>query len=229
MSSLTSVPSTNGRIQELDFTAIISGQRSRLLDLLPAVFGAGHDGDFLGRYLLIFETILDQYDQLIAGLPERFDPSVAPESFLPWLASWVGLVLDDGWPVARQRAVLARSMELHRRRGTVRGLTEHIQLYTGYKPEIVEQGGSMILGPDTQLGYQTVLGRGDQAFHFSVVLRVPDPSRFERSRLRTIIEAQRPAHATYSLFLLPGPGDLAEASPDHPELDKQESDGGYRS
>jgi phage tail-like protein len=202
--------STNGRVPAIDLPAVLAGPRSRLLDLLPAVFGAGEDGDFLGRYLMVFETILHEFDQMIAGIPDRFDPSVAPEPFLPWLASWIGLTLDEGWPIARRRAVLARSMDLHRRRGTVRGLTEHLQLYTGYKPEIVEQGGSLSLGPDTQLGYQTVLGQGDRSYHFSVVLRVPDPSRLDRARLRTIVEAQRPAHTTYSLFVLPGPGEMVE-------------------
>ena len=205
---------TNGRVQPVDYAAVLFGPRSRLLSYLPGIFGEGEDADFLGRYLMIFETISDQFDQIIAGLPDRFDSSVAPEAFLPWLASWVGAVIDDGWPVARRRAILARAMDLHRWRGTVRGLTEHLQLYSGYKPEIVERGTGMSLGAETQLGYQTVLGKGDRPHHFSVVLRVPDPTEFDRARLRTIIEAQRPAHTTYSLFLMPGAGERVEAAAD---------------
>lgn len=209
MSALAPV-STNGRLREVDFSVLIGGGRSRLLTYLPEIFGEGEDADFLGRYLMIFETISDQMDQLIAGLSDRFEASVTPEAFLPWLASWIGAVVEEGWPVARRRAILARAMDLHRWRGTVRGLSEHIQLYTGFKPEIVERGDGMSLGRETQLGFQTVLGRGDRPHHFSVVLRVPDPSEFDRARLRTVIEAQRPAHTTYSLFLLPGPGERAD-------------------
>jgi phage tail-like protein len=208
--SAPTLVTTNGRVQAVDLAAVLAGPRSRFLDLLPGIFGEGEEADFLGRYLLIYETILDGFDQLIAGLPDRFDSSVAPEPFLPWLASWVGLVLDEGWPVARRRAVLARAMELHRWRGTVRGLREHLQLYTGYTPEIIEQSTGMTLGAKTQLGYETILGRGDRPHHFSVVLRVPDPAAFDRARLRTIVEAQRPAHTTYSLFILPGPGEAAD-------------------
>lgn len=217
MSALAPV-STNGLLQEADFAILIGGGRSRLLAYLPEIFGEGEDADFLGRYLMIFETIADQMDQMIGGLPDRFDSSVTPESFLQWLASWIGAVIDEGWPVARRRAILARAMDLHRWRGTVRGLSEHLQLYTGFKPEIVERGDGMTLGAETQLGYQTVLGRGDRPHHFSVVLRVPDPTEFDRARLRTVIEAQRPAHTTYSLFLLPGPGERADAGVESREL-----------
>jgi phage tail-like protein len=178
-------------------------ERSRLLSYLPGIFADGEEASFLGRYLLIFETILDSIDWTVGQLPAYFAADAAPEEFLPWLASWVGLVLDEGWPVERRRAVLANAMELHRWRGTVRGLSEHLLLYTGVKPEIVERGSGLKLGRDSRLGHQTVLGRGDRSNHFSVILRVPDPAVFDRNRLRTVIEAQRPAHTTYALFVLP--------------------------
>jgi len=178
-------------------------RRSHLLALLPAVFGEGEQSSFLARYLLIFETILDEYDRILDNLPAYFAPDIAPEDFLPWLASWVGLTLDEGWPVERRRAVLGRAMELHRWRGTVRGLREHVELFTGVTPEIVERGSGLTLGPSSRLGHQTVLGRGDRPHHFSVILRVPDPDGVDRRRLRVILEAQRPAHTTYALFVLP--------------------------
>jgi phage tail-like protein len=197
----TLVP-TNGRV-DVGSTPEWMALRSRLLDFLPGIFSEGEEASFLGRYLLIFETILDSVDLTISQLPAFFAADTAPEAFLPWLASWVGLVLDEGWPVERRRAVLAKAMELHRWRGTVRGLTEHLLLYTGVKPEIVERGSGLKLGKDSRLGHQTVLGRGDRSNHFSVILRVPDPAALDRNRIRTVIEAQRPAHTTYALFVLP--------------------------
>ncbi|MEA2532095.1 MAG: hypothetical protein QOG89_3739 [Thermomicrobiales bacterium] len=200
----TLVPATNGRAPSADgYVPLWMEERSRLLSYLPGIFADGEEASFLGRYLLIFETILDSIDWTVGQLPAYFAADAAPEEFLPWLASWVGLVLDEGWPVERRRAVLANAMELHRWRGTVRGLSEHLLLYTGVKPEIVERGSGLKLGRDSRLGHQTVLGRGDRSNHFSVILRVPDPAVFERNRLRTVIEAQRPAHTTYALFVLP--------------------------
>jgi phage tail-like protein len=184
-------------------------ERSRLLRYLPGIFGEGEEASFMGRYLKIFEAILDSVDLTIGQLPSFFSPDTAPEEFLPWLASWFGLIIDEGWPVERRRAVLANAMELHRWRGTIRGLTDHLLLYTGVKPEIVERGSGLKLGKDSRLGHQTVLGRGDRSNHFSVILRVPDPDALDRTRLRTVIEAQRPAHTTYALFVLPSAGDTA--------------------
>lgn len=176
-------------------------RRSRLLNYLPGLFSEGEESSFLGRYLLIFETILDSLDLTISQLPAYFAPDTAPEEFLPWLASWVGLVLDDGWPVARRRAVLANAMELHSWRGTIRGLTDHLELYTGVRPEIVEGGGAFKLGAGSRLGHQLMLGSGDRTNHFSVIFRVDDVDSFDRNRIRSVIEAHRPAHCTYALFV----------------------------
>ena len=206
-------------------------QRSALLAYLPAIFGEGEESSFLARYLLIFQTIIDDLDRLLDGLPSNFAPDTAPEDFLPWLASWVGLLLDEGWPIARRRAVLARAMELHRWRGTIRGLTDHVELYSGVRPEIVERGSGLTLGRASRLGHQTVLGRGERLHHFSVILRVPNPEVLDRARLRVIVEAQRPAHTTYALFILedenaPPPADSGPTTVVEPTHDLDDEDEG---
>ena len=189
-------------------------RRSRLLAYLPAIFSEGEEGSFLGRYLLIFETMFDSYDETITNLAHYVMADRSPEGFLPWLASWVGLTLDEGWPVERRRAVLARAMDLHRWRGTPRGMREHLLLYTGTEPEIVERGSGLRLGAKSRLGHQTVLGRGDRSHHFSVILRTEDPAALDRTKLRTVIEAQRPAHTTYALFVMPLDAEIATDDPD---------------
>jgi len=198
-------------------------QRSKLLQYLPGLFSEGEESSFLGRYLLIFETILDSVDLTISHLPSYFAADTAPEEFLSWLASWVGLVLDDGWPVERRRAVLANAIELHRWRGTKRGLTDHLVLYTGIKPEIVEGGSGFKLGSRSRLGHQLMLGSGDRSNHFSVVFRVDDVAAFDRNRISTVIEAQRPAHCSYALFVMSNDEadaeDLAATSPNRGEAD----------
>src|SRR4051794_15512951 len=73
-------------------------QRSKLLRYLPGIFSEGEESAFLARYLLIFEEIFDSVDLTIGQLPSFFAADSAPEQFLPWLGSWVGLVLDEGWP-----------------------------------------------------------------------------------------------------------------------------------
>jgi phage tail-like protein len=175
---------------------------SWLLTYLPGIFDE-EDSSFLARYLMIFGTIFDQFERMLDTLPHYFTADTAPDAFLPWLASWVGLILEDGWPEERKRALLASAIELHRRRGTVRGIVEHVFLYTGVRPSVLERGSGLVLGKASRLGYQTMLGRGDDHNTFAVVLRVPDPQRIDRAQLRTIVEAQRPAHTSFAIFVLP--------------------------
>lgn len=217
------VNSGTGLLEREGNTPAWMERRSRLLQFLPALFSEDDDSSFLARYLLIFETIFDSVDLTISQLPAFFAAETAPDEFLPWLASWVGLVIDEGWPIERRRAVLANAMELHRWRGTIRGLTEHLLLYTGSKPEIVEGGAAFKLGARSRLGHQLMLGGGDRSDHFSVIFRVDDVDAFDRTRIRRVIEAQRPAHATFALFVMAtgdeNPQDQGGARTDRREAD----------
>jgi phage tail-like protein len=217
------VDSGRDLLQGGGYTPAWMERRSRLLQYLPGLFSEGEESSFLGRYLLIFETIFDSVDLSISQLPAFFAAETAPEEFLPWLASWVGLVIDEGWPIERRRAVLANAMELHRWRGTIRGLTEHLRLYTGSKPEIVEGGAGFKLGARSRLGHQLMLGGGDRSDHFSVIFRVDDVDAFDRTRIRRVIEAQRPAHATFALFVM-ATGDESSQDISGARTDQREAD-----
>lgn len=189
---------------------------STYLRYLPSIFS---NDDFLGRFLRIFESVLDPLDQQISGLDHYLDPDLAPMRFLPWLASWLDVALSDRWSRADQIALIRSAPELHRWRGTRRGLVEHLRLYTGVEPEIEESAGGLRLGPSTQLGLRTVLGQSGPRHHFTVTLRVPDPGTLDYAAVAVLIDAQKPAHCTYSLSILPvvtttaPPADLAVINP----------------
>jgi phage tail-like protein len=157
--------------------------QSSYLKYLPAFFGAN---EFLGRFLLIFEHLLTPLDRQIEHLADYFDPRLAPPDFLPWLASWLGLVLDERWPEGQRRELIRAAVDLYDWRGTRRGLSEFVRLYTGCTPEITEPG----------------IGKGakaDQAHRFSVRVKVPDAAQISRDMLESIIDLEKPAHAGYTL------------------------------
>ena len=70
------------------------------------------------------------------------DPRLTPPDFLEWLAGWVGVELNENWPGARQRAIVAAAVELHRARGTVAGLRRYLELATGGTVVIEDSGGA---------------------------------------------------------------------------------------
>lgn len=135
--------------------------------------------------LRIFETLLTPLDQLIDQIDWYFDPHTAPETLLPWLATWVDLALNASWSPAQRRTLIRRAAELYRWRGTRKGLRESIAIYTGVMPEIVEPAGDRSL----------------PAHVFRVVLDAPDTRALDERLLRQIIEAEKPAHTGYELVI----------------------------
>jgi phage tail-like protein len=182
---------------------------STYLRYLPAIYS---QDEFMGRFLRIFESVVDPVDQQIDGLEHYFDPDLAPARFLPWLASWLEVAIDDRWPRERQVALIRAAPELHRWRGTRRGLREHLRLYLGVEPEIEEAAGGLRLGPSTQLGFRTTLGDSGPRHHFTLTLRVSDPATLDYTAVCALIEAQKPAHCTYSLVILPAAAASATVS-----------------
>lgn len=156
------------------------------LALLPPIY---HDDSFMRRFLLIFKASLDPLDRQIAQIYHYFDPRTAPEHLLPWLAAWVDLVLDERWPEARRRELIGAASVLYRWRGTRRGLSDYLRIYTGVTPRIVEQGqerrGEAPLPPHT----------------FRVIVETPDLTGIDRALVERIIEQEKPAHADYQLEL----------------------------
>src|SRR5512134_3386583 len=98
---------------------------SRLLDYLPSVF---REDRFMGQFLRIFQSILDPIENTVDNVAFYFDPGLTPESFLPWLASWVDISLDSRWTDGQRRELLAKAAEIYRWRGTSRGLSEYLRI-----------------------------------------------------------------------------------------------------
>ena len=193
------------------------------LQHLPAIF---EKDDLMGRFLMLFESFWMPLDRQIDNLHFYFDPRLTPASFLPWLASWLDLELDQRWPEERLRQLIRWAIALHRSRGTKWGLLKYLEIYTGQKAKVIEAiSNNFILGSEAQLGPGIALGRGNQPHTFIVSLRLPDldledeadRSREEKLRRRTIesiIEMQKPAHTVYTLNLEVVPYEALEFQPE---------------
>jgi phage tail-like protein len=171
---------------------------SHYLEYLPPAY-RDRDYDFLGRFLLIFESIMDPLVNTVDNLALYFDPRITPESILPWLATWVDQSLDENWPIERRRELVTKASELYRWRGTRRGLSEYLRIYTGKKPEILEYIPGMILDENTLLGENTVLGSSGSGHHFTVTIEGTEGENIDPRTVKSIIDSQKPAHTRYTL------------------------------
>lgn len=175
--------------------------QSWLLDYLPALYRTDL---FLARFLLIFQSLLEPIEQTIDHTHLYLDPGLAPASFLPWLAQWVGLSLDPTLEEPRQRELIRQAVELARWKGTRRGLREELRIRTGNRALIVENFDGMRLGQDAALGLNTHLGvRSDQ--FISVTLAVDGGREITQHEADALIEELKPAHVGHLVRTVEAP------------------------
>jgi phage tail-like protein len=96
------------------------------------------EADFLRRFLALFQGIFDDIEGEMDALPRYFNPQSAPESALPWLASWLAVDLDQGEPVARIRSGIAGAFRRDQWRGTAEGLKLALLEDAGVHANIVQ-------------------------------------------------------------------------------------------
>ncbi len=179
--------------------------KGRLLKYLPALYT--EEDDFMGRFVMLFESFWFPLEERIDNIHYYLDPKLTPADLLPWLATWVDLLLDEKWPEEKRRKLLSAMVPLYRKRGTRRGLQQYLEIYTGRQAHIAEhRAHNFQLGKITRLGPSAALGKHNISHTFSVTLALPpaksEEERKERQRkIEAIIESEKPAHTAYTLTI----------------------------
>lgn len=149
-----------------------------LIRFLPEIYHT----DFMERFLGIFESILLPVEWNIDNFDLYLSPATAPETFLPWLAAWYNFPFDTTWTPERRRELLAEAAQLYAMRGTKKALCRVLEIYTGAQPIIDD--ASKDLPP------------------YSFTVRLPGKQRqYNRQNIQRLIEANKPAHATFTLLI----------------------------
>jgi phage tail-like protein len=157
---------------------------------LPGVF---QEDAFLQQFTAGLDEVLAPVLCTLDNLGAYFDPALAPPDFVGWLAAWVGLALDEHWPPEQQRSLVAEASELHRWRGTVRGLAAHMSLFSGLEAEVTDSGATGWSETPTA----PLPGTGER--HVTVRIRAADPDAVDRDRLERIVAEAKPAHVSHEI------------------------------
>jgi len=211
---VTSVAADGEKISAQETVTVAVSAKGRYIKHLPGLF---HKDELMGRFLMLFESFWGPIEAQIDNLPFYFDPRMTPPDFLPWLASWLNLVLNERWPEERRRLLLRSAASLYRKRGTKQGLQTYLEIFAGEKAQIVEHRAyNLRLGPEARLGAGVALGTINVPHTFTVTLHLPPISstqgeeesarqELERRRMiEAIIEAEKPAHTSYTLRIETG-------------------------
>ena len=172
---------------------------------LPEVYS--YD-DFMNRFLMMFESFWKPINQQISQVEDYFDPDLTPKSFLPWLASWVGMYIDETFPKDRIRLLIKSAVPFYHSRGTAQSLKLFLEMYSGGEAEIKEQTAhNMVLGGVMGLGDGIALGTENKPNTVYVTLKAP-LSELERTgfteekyarKISEFIRRIVPAHTVFSL------------------------------
>lgn len=186
------------RDEERDkYTLFLAGKNP--IAHLPSLY---QENAFLEKFLWIFQHI--QYNQIrtLDNLHTFFTPEEAPLDFLYWMADWFGMNNKGDLDEKTIRTLLQKGLTLFKWRGTVKGLSMYLELTMKVKPQILEN--TFPLTDFYILGEKSVnrvirnhVSNGIPFFtvHFSV--EIDWFNRVEKSRISTIVEQEKPAHALY--------------------------------
>jgi len=108
-------------------------------ETLPSVF---RDDSFTQRWCSAMDDVIAPIIATLDSLPAYLDPATSPEDLLPWLAGWMGIVLDGHQSAERQRELVQIRVELLQWRGTARGVRAAVRALFEMEPELAESGGT---------------------------------------------------------------------------------------
>ena len=182
-------------------------ERARILRYLPENYqlAAIDERGVMGAMLAIMEAMHAPVDRVLRSIDAYFDPFRAPDPFVLMQASWLGLdryfdwsggvpgVGDARYPAGTDqlRLLIAEFPQLVRSRGTNHSLTRFLEVATGVRGFVVEDGKS-----------------ADEAFH--VVVQCPAAAKPLEDLVKRVVAGERPAHATWEVRIIADPADQKE-------------------
>jgi len=194
------MPGTNGAVGSAPGAGLRPKGRRReaptlrnphpLGEALPAVYA---DDEVAQRLTAALDAVVAPAICALDNFAAYLDPALTPPDFLDWLAGWVGVVLDENWPLERRRGLVARLAGLYARRGTVAALAEEVSLYTLVAPEITENGG--VTWSSTPGG--PLPGRPEPGL--TVRVRGADAAAVDPARVEAIVAGAKPAHVPHAV------------------------------
>lgn len=196
-----------GQIVDSDTVVTLRVSQKSLAEYLPAIYRTvAYEGHTHVRdYLWIIRHMFDSVSSKINRIAEYFDPYSTPAEFLPWLAGWIGFVLDEDWPEGKKRYLLRHAMDYYRIRGTIKGLKLFLSIFVGVEPEIVENAWpfkGFQIGVHSTMDVDTVIFPVVNVSHCFIVdipLEPEEVSEYTIVKIHDIIRAEKPAHTMYYL------------------------------
>lgn len=158
---------------------------------LPGMY---HADELAQQLCAAADDVLAPVVATLDSLPAYLDPSTAPDDVLDWLAGWVAVEVGGQLADDQRRSLVRQAVQMHRWRGTIRGIREGVRAWFGYEPEVLDSGGA---GWAADPGGATLPGRA--AAQLVVRVRVPDLDAVDVKKLDAVVAGLKPAHVPHEV------------------------------
>lgn len=132
---------------------------------LPEWMRTAGNGDFLNRFLMVFQSMFLDMQERINRFSSVFNPETAQGESLKWIGSWVGCP-EENLDEETRRSMIREGFSLYRMRGTKRGMLEALSLVLGPGCGILEtfQVMARYPAPVYEERYAALYGRDIRTF-----------------------------------------------------------------
>lgn len=116
----------------------IKQQGDNFMNTFPEIYRERNS--FFHRYLSIFSTIYNEFEERIEELPKLLDLETCPASLLSLYASWMGIELkEDFFSESILRQLVKNIYYLNQRKGTKAAIEKIVEIIFDKKPIILEK------------------------------------------------------------------------------------------
>jgi|SRR5579859_35509 len=164
-------------------------------ELLPGVY---LEDRLIQSFTAGLDDVMAPVMNVLDSLAAYIDPWLAPADFLAWLAAWVGLELDETWPIERRRSVVAKAVEIFQYLGTAAGLKLYVEVFCNGVVDVAETGGVAV----SQVPGAPLPGQPEP--RMTVRVTVADPSTVDVQALDRLVASAKPAHVIHRVEVAQG-------------------------
>ena len=196
-----------GQLIDSETPITLNVAKRSYVNYLPQIYKqeAATGTSFLKNYLWIFQHQVESVTSRLDGAHRYFDPYETPETFLPWLATWVALAIDVDWPDIKKRKLVKRAAQMYGYRGTRRALKEILGIFVGQEPRIEENAWpyrGFRVGVTSTIAEDTIILptiKMDHCFIVHIPIAADEITEETVVKIHNIITMEKPAHTTYFL------------------------------
>lgn len=177
----------------------VDRQGDAFMNTFPEIYR--EKNSFFHRYLSIFSSIYEDFQEEIDRLPELLDLSTCPCSLLPVYASWLGLHVGENFLEEETLRVLVKeAYELGRIKGTKAALERIAQIVLGENVLVLERNVMSAYIQQEQLEQMNRLY--GQSVHDVTILVGTPLSEVKKSQLLFLMDQFRPIRSRLHIVCL---------------------------